>query len=80
MVSPLEFKEIYERLLYNDEYMVLGDFEGYRIAQEHINELYKNQKEFARICLYNTLKSPYFSSDRSIEDYARDIWHINKLK
>ena len=80
MVSPTEFKEIYERLLYNDEYMVLGDFEGYRIAQEHINELYKNQKVFSRICLYNTIKSPYFSSDRSIEDYARDIWHISKLK
>ncbi len=79
-VSPVEFKEIYERLLYNDEYMVLGDFESYRLAQEHINELYKDKLRFARICLVNTMKSPYFSSDRSIEDYARDIWHIKKLK
>ena len=79
-VSPTEFKEIYERLLYNDEYMVLGDFEGYRVAHEHINELYKDKYAFSKVCLYNTIKSPYFSSDRSIEDYAKDIWHISKLK
>ena len=79
-VNPDEFKEIYERLMYNDFYMVLGDFESYRLAHEHINNLYKNKRNFARISLFNTMKSPYFSSDRSIEDYARDIWHIKKLK
>jgi len=78
-VNCNEFKEIYDKLLFEDPYMVLGDFESYRLAQERINNLYKNKKAFAKICLYNTIKSYYFSSDRSIEDYAREIWHIEKL-
>ena len=79
-VSKDEFMEIYERLTKEDRYMVLGDFESYRLAQERINELYKDKRQFAKICLINIAKSYTFSSDRSIEDYSREIWHLEKIK
>lgn len=79
-VSPNEFKEIYDKLLYEDPYMVLGDFMSYKEAQEKVNNLYKNQGEWARICLVNIAKSGVFSSDRSVEDYAKDIWNLEKIK
>ncbi len=74
-----EFREIFDKLTKEDRYMVLGDFESYRLAHEHINNLYKNREKFASICLVNIAKSWYFSSDRSIEDYANKIWNIKPL-
>ena len=79
-VSPDEFKEIYEKLLYQDPYMVLGDFESYKNAQAKINEAYKDEKGWARMCLINVAKSAIFSSDRSIEDYNSLIWHLDRIK
>ena len=75
-----EFREIYDKLLYSDPYMVLGDFMSYKKAHEHVTELYKDKYAFAKITLINTMKSTLFSSDRSIEEYAKNIWKISKLK
>ena len=68
-----------EFLLNNDEYMLLADFESYVKAHEKINELYADKKNWARMCLYNIAKSAFFSSDRTIEEYATEIWKLNKL-
>jgi len=79
-VSNDEFKDIYDTLTKYDTYMVLKDFESYRIAHAELNELYKDKNRFYSICLKNIKKSYYFSSDRSINDYKELIWHVEKLK
>lgn len=79
-VGPNEFKEIYDKLLNEDPYMVLSDFDSYRLAQEKINNTYKNQKLWAKMALINISKSGIFSSDRSIEEYNEKIWKLSKIK
>jgi starch phosphorylase len=72
-----EFKLIYEELIYkNDEYFVLKDFQPYIKAMEEVQERYADPKNWARTCLYNIAKSGFFSSDRTIEEYAKEIWDI----
>ncbi|MCK5761941.1 MAG: glycogen/starch/alpha-glucan phosphorylase, partial [Candidatus Izimaplasma sp.] len=79
-VSIDEFKEIRERLLTKDQYLVLLDFEGYRQAHERANEFYKDEVKWFQSCIVNIAKSGYFSSDRTIEQYAKEIWDIKKIK
>ena len=75
-----EFKVIYDEILYrNDEYFHLADFKAYKEAQEKINEMYKDQESWNRKCLINIARSGYFSTDRTIEEYNRDIWHLTKV-
>lgn len=76
-----EFKLIYDEIMFkNDEYLILADFDEYAHAQENINKRYENRLDWARMCLLNIAQSGYFSSDRTIEEYVRDIWHIEKVK
>ena len=79
-VNPNEFQEIYDRLLNSDPYMILADFDAYRLTQEKINEAYKDQRKWAKMAITNIAKSGIFSSDRSIEEYNSLIWHLNKVK
>ena len=75
-----EFKLIYEELIYkNDEYFVLKDFQAYVSAMEEVQERYADSKNWARTCLYNIAKSGFFSSDRTIGQYAEDIWDIRPI-
>ena len=77
---PDDFKEIIEEFRWrNDEYMVLADFHAYCDAHAKVYELYADPHEWAKKCLINIAKSAYFSSDRTISEYARDIWHIEKI-
>lgn len=76
-----DFKVIVDELLINgDEYMLMADFDAYVKAHEKINELYSDKHAWAKKCLINIAKSAYFSSDRTIDDYAKEIWHIEKAK
>ncbi|MER2063700.1 MAG: glycogen/starch/alpha-glucan phosphorylase, partial [Alkalibacterium sp.] len=59
---------------YNDEYFVLKDFESYVEAQQKVDELYKDEKEWARKSLLNIASSAPFSADYTIKRYADDIW------
>lgn len=80
------FKEIYVSLLDGlgyekaDVYFTLKDFRSYAEAHERVNEAYKNKKAWAKMALLNTANTGKFSSDRTIEDYVRDIWHLQKVK
>lgn len=70
-----EGRQIYDSLItYNDEYFVLRDIENYIEAQEKINKLYKNKDKWNQMTLINIANSGIFSSDRTIEEYAQDIW------
>ena len=70
-----EGREIYDSLItYNDEYFVLRDMENYIEAQEKIDKLYKNKDKWNEMTLINIANSGVFSSDRTIAEYAQDIW------
>ena len=78
--SREEFKLIFDELMsHNDEYYLLADFDSYVKAQEKINELYKDRDNWAKMCIMNIAMSGYFSSDRTIEDYVKDIWHLERV-
>ncbi len=75
-----DFKEIEEEFRWrNDEYMVLADFHSYIEAHDKVYQLYADRHEWAKKCLINIAKSAYFSSDRTIEEYVEDIWHIERI-
>ena len=74
------FSHIGENLINADPYMVLGDFASYADAQSRSAELYKNRTKWNQMSLINIANAGVFSADRSINDYARDIWNIEKMK
>ena len=79
------FKELHDSLIYGvegqrpDVYYVLADFDSYCKAQDKIAAAYADKKAWARKALINIANSGKFSSDRTIEDYVRDIWKLDKL-
>ncbi|MBR2812908.1 MAG: glycogen/starch/alpha-glucan phosphorylase [Solobacterium sp.] len=79
--DPNDFRIIFDELFTkNDEFFVLADFGAYVDAQERIEELYQDRSEWAKMCLINIAMSGYFSSDRTIKEYASEIWKIKPLK
>lgn len=60
-----------------DEYFVLKDFDAYRKAQEEVDKAYRDRRAWAQKCLVNIATSGHFCSDRSVQDYNRNIWHIS---
>lgn len=79
-VDKEEFRQISERLLNQDTYLVLEDFEGYRQAHARANEFYKDEEAWYKAAIINIAKSGYFSSDRTINQYANEIWGIKPIK
>ncbi|ETI65850.1 glycogen/starch/alpha-glucan phosphorylase [Neobacillus vireti] len=75
-----EFEPIFDSLLEeNDQYFVLKDFASYAEIQGKIGETYKNQRIWQQKSLVNIANAGYFSSDRTIQEYADDIWRIKPL-
>ena len=62
-----------------DQYFILKDFESYIEAQRAISEAYRDGKRWAKMAIMNTASCGKFSSDRTIQEYVDDIWHIDKL-
>ncbi len=76
-----DFKVIIDEfILHNDEYLIAADFDSYVNAHEHIYEMYQDSDAWAKKCLINIAKSAYFSSDRTIKQYADEIWDIEAIK
>ncbi|MBR4823336.1 MAG: glycogen/starch/alpha-glucan family phosphorylase, partial [Spirochaetaceae bacterium] len=80
------FREIYDSLVYGvegqrpDVYYVLADFAAYVEAQEKVAATYVDRMKWAKMALLNIARSGKFSSDRTIEDYVRDIWKLKKVE
>ncbi len=79
------FREIYDSLLTNkygkpDVYFILKDFLSYAEAQKKVEEAYRNEAGWAKSAILNTANVGKFSSDRTIEEYVRDIWHLEKVQ
>ncbi|NCC54693.1 MAG: glycogen/starch/alpha-glucan phosphorylase [Erysipelotrichia bacterium] len=76
-----DFKPITDELMFkNDEYLLCADFRSYCEAQKNVRARYEDKASWARMCLVNIAESGYFSSDRTIEEYAKEIWHLEKVK
>lgn len=74
------FRLIYNDLLtQNDEYFVLGDFHAYVNAQYEVSKRYQDRSGWAKSMLVNIAKSAYFSSDRTIDQYAKEIWNLTPV-
>ena len=74
------FRELYDSLTKEDIYFILKDFDSYAEAQKRIDEAYRDEKRWAHMAMMNTACSGKFSSDRTIEEYVKDIWHLDKVK
>ena len=84
--NPELFRDIYNSLLNTknsakaDTYFILKDFRSYAEAQKRVEEAYKNEDWWAKAALLNTASAGKFSSDRTIEEYVKDIWHLEKIQ
>ncbi|MDD2714488.1 MAG: glycogen/starch/alpha-glucan phosphorylase [Candidatus Wallbacteria bacterium] len=74
------FEPLISALLNEDRYFILADFQDYCLTQEKIDRDYKNPDVWFRKAILNTLNMAKFSSDRTIADYAREIWHVKAVK
>jgi starch phosphorylase len=76
-----EFRPLYASLLYhNDEFFVLEDFDAYAAAQKELEVRYKNPRQWANMSIHNIANAGVFSSDRTIREYADDIWKIHPVE
>ena len=84
--DPELFRDIYNSLLNTqssdraDTYFILKDFRSYAEAHKKIDQAYRDEKWWARTAMLNTASAGKFSSDRTIEEYVTDIWHLKKIK
>jgi starch phosphorylase len=80
------FQDLYNGLVYGsnwqpaDPFYVLGDFDDYRRARQVTDQAYRNRLDWARKCWVNIVRSGHFSSDRTIREYANEIWHVEPAK
>ena len=74
------FSEVTSNLRNSDPYMVLADFKDYRRAQHTVQELYRQKETWNRMSLMNIANAGIFSADRSVMDYARDIWGATPVR
>ncbi len=83
---PDVYRELYNSLLDSngyeraDQYFILKDFRSYTKSQERIETLYKDSLSWTKSAIINVAKSGKFSSDRTIEEYVKDIWHLEKVQ
>jgi starch phosphorylase len=77
--DPTLFRPLVESLLSRDNYMLLADYRAYVDCQERVNRAYRDQKQWTRMSILNVARMGYFSSDRSIRDYAEKIWRVKPM-
>ena len=78
--DPERFRDLYDSLINEDVYFILKDFDSYVEAHRKIDTLYRDEKNWAKMVMLNTACSGKFSSDRTIEEYAKEIWNLKKVK
>ena len=83
--DPERFRDIYDSLLNTkrsdraDTYFILADFKSYAAAQKRVEEAYRDEKRWAKMAILNVASSGKFTSDRTIQQYVDEIWHLDKV-
>lgn len=83
--DPERFRDIYDSLLNTkssdraDTYFILKDFRSYAEAHKRVEEAYQDEKGWAKKAIMNTASCGKFSSDRTIQEYVDEIWHLDKI-
>ena len=72
----VSYDDLVQRLLMNDEYMLLQDFDSYCDAEKRVAKVYADPTAWNRMSLYNIARSGIFAADRSVAEYADNIWHV----
>ena len=78
--DPDRFRDLYDSLTKEDVYFILKDFDSYAEAQQKVDKAYQDEKGWAKMAMLNTACAGKFSSDRTIEEYAKEIWKLKKVK
>lgn len=77
--NPELFRALYDALLEKDIYFTLLDFDSYKEAHNRIDAAYRDEEHWARTAMLQTASAGKFSSDRTIEEYAKEMWHLEKV-
>jgi len=73
------FRPLLEQLLHHDPYLLFADYQSYIDCQDQVSKTYRDQEKWSRMAILNAARMGQFSSDRSIRDYAQNIWRIKGL-
>jgi glycogen phosphorylase len=73
------FGPLIDHLLYHDEYLLMADYRSYVDCQEEVNRAFQDSARWTRMSIINTARIGKFSSDRSIHEYARNIWNLSSV-
>ena len=73
------FKPIVDSLLFNDDYMLLADYQSYIDCQENVSQAYRDRNRWLRMSILNVARMGKFSSDRAIREYCQEIWNVEPI-
>ena len=79
--EPSRYRDLVDSLInFGDHYQVLADYRSYVDCQDRVDELYRQQEKWTCVAMHNIANMGYFSSDRTIKEYAENIWHIDPVR
>lgn len=78
--DPHLYNNLYNALMYSDYYLLFADFAQYKNCQQEVSEAYKDQERWTRMSILNTAYSGKFSSDRTVKQYADEIWDVKPVE
>ncbi len=78
--NPELFRPVFDSLVYHDEYMLLADYQSYIDCQDEVDTVYRNPSKWAEMSILNVARSGKFSSDRTINEYCKEIWKVKPVK
>jgi starch phosphorylase len=74
--DPMRYHDLVEGLMTHDNFCVTTDFDGYCVAQDHVDDLWRRKADWWRTSILNIANLAWFSSDRTISEYAHEIWNV----